>query len=231
MIDTFLKQAEITYPESATKMAEIASILDNDFLYKSDFVKWAQEFLEDVDSNLEKIAIDWVGAGKSVGNTALKGLGIAGAGAASMVGAAVISDMYGAARLALTKSHNFNKMVEADPSLHDYPAEKVKAYFTTLHEKGGPEISGDPLMASAFVKAQLDFHGNNIMDQVGKIVSMRSSLSKINTLPKLDFSAISGAKSLLNSGSGQGSSGKPSFSDSPETGNYHSLEQQLATGK
>lgn len=187
MIDTFLKQAEAKYPEAATKMAEIAAILDNDFLYKTDFVKWAQEFLEEVDAQLEKTAIDWSGAGKQVGSTALKGLGIAGAGAASMVGAAVISDMYSAARLALTKSHNFNKMVESDPSLHEYPAEKVKAYFTTLHEKGGPEISGDPLLASAFVKAQLDFHGNNIMDQVGKVVSMRSSLNKINPVPKLNF--------------------------------------------
>lgn len=187
MIDTFLKQAEITYPESATKMAEIASILDNDFLYKSDFVKWAQEFLEDVDAQLEKTAIDWSAVGNAVGNTALTGLGVAGTGAAAMVGASVISDMYSAARLALTKSHNFNKMVESDPSLHEYPAEKVKAYFTTLHEKGGPEISGDPLLASAFVKAQLDFHGNNIMDQVGKVVSMRSSLNKINPVPKLNF--------------------------------------------
>lgn len=100
--------------------------------------------------------------------------------------------MYGAARLALTKSHNFNKMVEADPSLHDYPAEKVKAYFTTIHEKGGPEISGDPLIAAAFVKAQLDFHGNNIMDQVGKLVTIRSQLHKSNTLPKIDFSSIQG---------------------------------------
>ena len=211
-----LKLAEENDKESAEKLAQLSQILDTEFVYKDEFVKWAQEKMEEVDEKLEKIAIDWSGAGKTVGNTALKGLGIAGAGAASMIGGALISDMYSSARSALTKSHNFNKMVQADPSLAEYPAEKVKAYFTTLHEKGGPEISGDPLMASAFVKQQLDFHGSNILDQVSKVIGMRSTLAKAEALPKLDFG------SLLSKGPSQGMS--------PPTKPGSSFNQEQAPG-
>lgn len=190
MIDTILKLAEENDKESAQKLAEISQILDTEFVFKDEFVKWAQEKMEEIDEKLEKTAIDWGQAGRTAGSTALKGLGIAGAGAASMIGGALISDMYSSARSALTKSHNFNKMIQADPSLAEYPADKVKAYFTTLHEKGGPEISGDPLMASAFVKQQLDFHGSNILDQVSKVIGMRSTLAKAESLPKLDFGSL-----------------------------------------
>ena len=278
MIDTILKLAEENDKESAEKLAQLSQILDTEFVYKDEFVKWAQEKMEEVDEKLEKVgfgvthlalgamgyskgkqmgekgeslgkvsplvfeptlhygaytlgkhighgnasksqektAIDWSTAGKTVGNTALKGLGIAGAGAASMIGGALISDMYSSARSALTKSHNFNKMVQADPSLAEYPAEKVKAYFTTLHEKGGPEISGDPLMASAFVKQQLDFHGSNILDQVSKVIGMRSTLAKAEALPKLDFG------SLLSKGPSQGMS--------PPTKPGSSFNQEQAPG-
>ena len=216
MIDTILKLAEENDKESAEKLAQLSQILDSEFVYKDEFVKWAQEKMEEVDEKLEKVAIDWSTAGKTVGNTALKGLGIAGAGAASMIGGALISDMYSSARSALTKSHNFNKMVQADPSLAEYPAEKVKAYFTTLHEKGGPEISGDPLMASAFVKQQLDFHGSNILDQVSKVIGMRSTLAKAEALPKLDFG------SLLSKGPSQGMS--------PPTKPGSSFNQEQAPG-
>lgn len=190
MIDQILKVAEETSFRAAQELKEIDQILSQDFLFKEDYVKWAQERLETVEEKIEKTAIDWGAAGKTVGNTALKGLGIMGAGAASMIGGALINDMYQAARGALTKSHNFNKMMQADPSLGEYPAEKVKAYFTTLHEKGGPEISGDPLMASAFVKQQLDFHGSSILDQVGKVLNMRSTLAKSEQLPKMDFTSL-----------------------------------------
>ena len=104
MIDTILKLAEENDKESAEKLAQLSQILDTEFVYKDEFVKWAQEKMEEVDEKLEKVAINWSGAGKTVGNTALKGLGIAGAGAASMIGGALISDMYSSARSALTKS-------------------------------------------------------------------------------------------------------------------------------
>ena len=218
MIDTILKLAEENDKESAEKLAQLSQILDTEFVYKDEFVKWAQEKMEEVDEKLEKIAN--IPAPPSLlsraGSLGLKGLGIAGAGAASMIGGALISDMYSSARSALTKSHNFNKMVQADPSLAEYPAEKVKAYFTTLHEKGGPEISGDPLMASAFVKQQLDFHGSNILDQVSKVIGMRSTLAKAEALPKLDFG------SLLGKGQNQGMS--------PPTKPGSSFNQEQAPG-
>lgn len=119
-----------------------------------------------------------------------QGLGLAGAGIAGMVGTALVNDMYSAAKSALTKGRNFERMIQAEPELKQYPADKVKAYFNTLHEKGGPEMSGDPVLASAFVKQQLDFHGSSIIDQVNKIVGIRSELGKSKGLGKLDFMGL-----------------------------------------
>jgi hypothetical protein len=119
-----------------------------------------------------------------------QGLGLAGAGIAGMVGTALVSDMYHSAKSALTKGRNFERMVQAEPELKQYPADKVKAYFNTLHEKGGPEMSGDPVLAAAFVKQQLDFHGASIIDQVNKIVGIRSELGKSKGLGKLDFMSM-----------------------------------------
>lgn len=214
MIDIILELAEETDKENAEKLAELSHILDQDFIYKEEYVTWAQEKIEEVDEALEKTAIDFSSMGKTVGNTALKGLGIMGAAGAGMVGTALIGDMYSAARLALTKSHNFNKMIQSDPSLTEYPADKVKAYFTTLHEKGGPEISGDPLLASAFVKGQLDFHGTGILDQVSKIIGMRSTLAKADNPARMDFSP------LLKSDHGFSPPSKPGLNQEHAPGGY-----------
>lgn len=123
-----------------------------------------------------------------------QGLGLAGAGIAGMVGTALVNDMYSAAKSALTKGRNFERMVQAEPELKQYPADKVKAYFNTLHEKGGPEMSGDPVLAAAFVKQQLDFHGSSIIDQVNKIVGIRENLHKSQGLGKLDFMSMTKMK-------------------------------------
>jgi len=128
-------------------------------------------------------------AAKSIGGAAAKGLGAAGLAGAGLLGTAVVNDLYTSARSALTKGKNFEKMIQADPELANYPADKVKAYFNTLHEKGGPEISGDPVISSAFVRQQLDFHGN-ILDNVTKMVGIREKLDKAHSvLPygKLNF--------------------------------------------
>jgi hypothetical protein len=51
-------------------------------------------------------------------------------------------------------------------------------------------MSGDPVLAAAFVKQQLDFHGASIIDQVNKIVDIRSELGKSKGLGKLDFMGL-----------------------------------------
>lgn len=188
--------------ENCEKLAAVDEVLGENFAMKEDFLKEQQEYLEDIDEKIEKIAnipgslglggllAGGIGqAAKSVGGAAAKGLGAAGLAGAGLLGTAVVNDLYTSARSALTKGKNFEKMIQADPELANYPADKVKAYFNTLHEKGGPEISGDPVISSAFVRQQLDFHGN-ILDNVTKMVGIREKLDKAHSvLPygKLNF--------------------------------------------
>jgi len=114
-------------------------------------------------------------------------------GAASLVGSALVNDMYTSARLALSRNRNYKNMLEADPELKQHPAEKVKALFNTLHEKGGPEMSGDPLIASAFVKQQLELPPQFLLEQVHKLVGTGAALSKSRQMGSFDMGRIMGA--------------------------------------
>jgi hypothetical protein len=185
MIDQLLKIASED-KSNAEKLAFVDEVLSQNFEFKDELIVEQQELLERVDEAIEKQA--------SMSAGFKQGLGLAGAGIAGMVGTALVNDMYSAAKSALTKGRNFERMVQAEPELKQYPADKVKAYFNTLHEKGGPEMSGDPVLAAAFVKQQLDFHGSSIIDQVNKIVGIRENLHKSQGLGKLDFMSMTKMK-------------------------------------
>ena len=117
-------------------------------------------------------------------------IGAAGLGAAGIVGTSLVNDMYSLARNAVTRNRNYEKMLNADPELKEYPAEKVKAYFNTLHEKGGPEMSGDPLIASAFVKQQLELPPQFLLEQVHKLVGTRANIDKSKSGGNIDLARI-----------------------------------------
>lgn len=199
MIDQLLKIASED-KSNAEKLAFVDEVLSQNFEFKDELIVEQQELLERVDEAIEKQA--------SMSAGFKQGLGLAGAGIAGMVGTALVNDMYSAAKSALTKGRNFERMVQAEPELKQYPADKVKAYFNTLHEKGGPEMSGDPVLAAAFVKQQLDFHGSSIIDQVNKIVGIRENLHKSQGLGKLDFMGLT--KNMGGEGSSQASPSKSS---------------------
>ena len=130
-------------------------------------------------------------AGAAHGLSKLKPYAQAGAvGAAGIVGSALVNDLYSAARLAVTRNRNFKNMLEADPELKEHPAEKVKALFNTLHEKGGPEMSGDPLIASAFVKQQLELPPQFLLESVHKLVGTGSTLAKSKQMGSFDLSRM-----------------------------------------
>lgn len=165
---------------------------------------FGQELIQEQRELLTKSANFWQKAQQG----ALKGLGAVGIAGASVVGTALVNDMYDVAKKALTKKRNFEGMLNANPDLNDYPADKVKAYFTTLHEKGGPEISGDPHMAGEFVRQHLEFSGRGMIDSVKKIVDIRSQLGKTKDHVSIDFNKfLGGNKPGGHSGSGGGGSG------------------------
>ena len=130
------------------------------------------------------------GAAKGVAGAAKPYAGAAALGAASLVGSALVNDMYTSARLALSRNRNYKNMLEADPELKQHPAEKVKALFNTLHEKGGPEMSGDPLIASAFVKQQLELPPQFLLEQVHKLVGTGAALNKSRQMGSFDLGRL-----------------------------------------
>ncbi len=152
-----------------------------------------ESLLGEVSESLEKSAgiFDAVKGGiSSAGKAAKPYAGAAALGAASLVGSALVNDMYTSARLALSRNRNYKNMLEADPELKQHPAEKVKALFNTLHEKGGPEMSGDPLIASAFVKQQLELPPQFLLEQVHKLVGTGAALSKSRQMGSFDLGRL-----------------------------------------
>lgn len=150
-----------------------------------------QEKLETVKT--EKNAFNLSSLGQTAGNIAGKVkpyAAAAGLGAAGIIGSSLVGDMYSLARNAVTRNRNYERMLGSDPELKEYPAEKVKAYFNTLHEKGGPEMSGDPLIASAFVKQQLELPPQFLLEQVHKLVGTRANIDKSKAGGNIDFGRL-----------------------------------------
>lgn len=238
-------QLPIAPPTQQTKTAELLKIASEDaeneaklaFVYEvmedkeigQEVIEEIENLLADVEETLEKSAgiresvfgsILGNAAGAAHGLSKLKPYAQAGAvGAAGIVGSALVNDLYSAARLAVTRNRNFKNMLEADPELKEHPAEKVKALFNTLHEKGGPEMSGDPLIASAFVKQQLELPPQFLLESVHKLVGTGSTLAKSKQMGSFDLSKMmrgdgQGAARQLGASVGKGMVGK-STSDGP----------------
>lgn len=240
-------QLPIAPPTQQTKTAELLKIASEDaeneaklaFVYEvmedkeigQEVIEEIENLLADVEETLEKSAgiresvfgsILGNAAGAAHGLSKLKPYAQAGAvGAAGIVGSALVNDLYSAARLAVTRNRNFKNMLEADPELKEHPAEKVKALFNTLHEKGGPEMSGDPLIASAFVKQQLELPPQFLLESVHKLVGTGSTLAKSKQMGSFDLSKMmrgdgqgmakqlgaAAGKSMMNKGVSEGPRG------------------------
>ena len=240
-------QLPIAPPTQQTKIAELLKIASEDaeneaklaFVYEvmedkeigQEVTEEVENLLADVEETLEKSAgiresvfgsILGNAAGAAHGLSKLKPYAQAGAvGVAGIVGSALVNDLYSAARLAVTRNRNFKNMLEADPELKEHPAEKVKALFNTLHEKGGPEMSGDPLIASAFVKQQLELPPQFLLESVHKLVGTGSTLAKSKQMGSFDLSKMmrgdgqgmakqlgaAAGKSMMNKGVSEGPRG------------------------
>lgn len=216
--------------ENEAKLAFVYEVMEDKEIGQ-EVTDEVESLLADVDEALEKNAgvLDSLRGGASAIGNAAKGAagaakpyaGAAALGAAGIVGSALVNDLYSAARLAVTRNRNFKNMLEADPELKEHPAEKVKALFNTLHEKGGPEMSGDPLIASAFVKQQLELPPQFLLESVHKLVGTGSTLAKSKQMGSFDLSKMmrgdgqgmakqlgaAAGKSMMNKGVSEGPRG------------------------
>jgi hypothetical protein len=198
MISELLKTASED-AENEAKLAFVYEVMEDKEIGQ-EVTEEVENLLADVEESLEKSAgireslfgsILGNAAGAVHGISQLKPYAQAGAmGAAGIIGSALVNDLYSAARLAVTRNRNFKNMLDADPELKEHPAEKVKALFNTLHEKGGPEMSGDPLIASAFVKQQLELPPQFLLESVHKLVGTGSTLAKSKQMGSFDLSKM-----------------------------------------
>jgi hypothetical protein len=141
------------------------------------------EIVENLDS-LIKQAINW----GAVGGAAKSGLGAMGRGAAHVGGAvgtaalggialALAGDMYDAAKRGLTKTRNYQNMLQANPDLKQLPAKNVQNAFSVLH-KFNPDFASDPTVAGAWVKRQATFGEDALADtnQLKQLVDARKNI-------------------------------------------------------
>jgi len=109
------------------------------------------------------------------------GLGVAGA-IGMGIATHLAGDMYDAVRRGLTKSRNYKRMISASPELHEMDPHKVRAAFDTLH-RFNPEFSGDPLVASSFVRRNvLNEGGYADVKEIESLVAARKNLSDIKKI-------------------------------------------------
>lgn len=184
--------------ENEQKLSFVNEVLEKEAGVAEELLIEIEELLGTTEEHLEKVGFDWSSVGQGIKDFASsakepagKMLGAAGVGVASIIGSALVNDMYGAARSALTRNRNYERMLEADPELKDHPANKVKAYFNTLHEKGGPDMSSDPLIASGFVRQQLELNRPEfVYEGVHKLVQTRQNLEKSKPGYSMDLSKL-----------------------------------------
>jgi hypothetical protein len=101
-----------------------------------------------------------------------------GVGGAALTGVAVsmLNDLVTNAHESLTRSRNYNKMLEYAPELKEHEDPKlVRGIFDSLHTLAGPKVTGEPHIAAEFVRTQASLAGagggfsnaKNISDLVG----------------------------------------------------------------
>lgn len=124
----------------------------------------------------------WAGA---AGKSLLGGAGaIAGATAAG-IAYALAGDMYDAARRGITKSRNYQSMMEANPGLKRLPAKDVQRTFSVLH-KLNPEFAAEPSIAGAWVQRQATFGEDALGDTnaLKSLIDSRKGLMESKRLPQ-----------------------------------------------
>jgi len=164
----------------------------------------APEFVAEVLSDFDEIGkyvYEKTANATSVADQVYKGLKIVGKGTAATilvgVGGAIANDLYDAAKRGLTKTRNYNRMLEVmkhDPELNAFDShsdKKVRMAFNTVH-RFSPEITADPFATASAVKNLASAPGM-AMDSTINLISARKALvdsKNKNFNPSHGFSVI-----------------------------------------
>lgn len=174
-----LQEAEDSLPKLAYQLKMSLSELDN--LLSFELQKTAQ-------------ASDSIFARNSFGGHAARGGAAILGNALGGMATSVINDLYHSAKGAITEKKHFNDMLKENPDLTELNPDRVKSLFKSFHRMGGPELSGDPNVAGAFVRFNA-MHDKgidltNVRDMVGTRHNLEKSKDTIRAsqgIPGLDI--------------------------------------------
>lgn len=170
-----LEQAQAAQPELMQKTAQALALIE----------KMAPEFVPDVLKEFE--VISEVTTEKVAGlpdSVKTRAIGVAasiGAGIAASLGTAVATDLYDAAKRGLTKSRNFKRIMQHDPTLKDAvpgsDKKTIKNTFDMLH-RYAPDFTADPVLGASILRAAFETPGHE-EDQIQKLLGSRKNLADI----------------------------------------------------
>jgi hypothetical protein len=195
MIEKVIKLASIQQPRVANEFLQAAQELKTS-PFEQDFKLDQKDILQSAENSLPKVAKELgmsireldsyldMEIEKSAADMGLKGhLGRAGVeiglSALGSVAAVALNQLYNTGKEALTEKRYYEKMMKANPDLHELPKERIKSLFKTLHSLGGGEFSSDPNVAGTFVRYNAIYGDKGIdMKGVQDIIGARSNLTK-----------------------------------------------------
>lgn len=209
MIEKLLKLAAIGNPQAEYLNQAIKEVKDTPFA--EDMINEQRRTLEEAENLMPKLAMklnmtlseldqfltneltksasahDAYEASKpllrrgTLGGHAARGALAIGGSALGAVAANLLNDLYTKAKSSATEGGNFKLMMKENPDLHDYPLDRVKSIFNTVHRLGGNELSGDPNIAGTVVRNHVmlgDFNKGVDMKSMSELVNARSNLSR-----------------------------------------------------
>jgi hypothetical protein len=142
------------------------------------------EILTELDG-LMKMAFQMPGWAASAGKSMMSGAGAIGGAAMAGIAYALAGDMYDAARRGITKSRNYQSMLDANPGLKRLPAKDVQRSFSVLH-KLNPEFAAEPSIAGAWVQRAATYGEDALADtnSLKSLIDSRKGLSESKRLPQ-----------------------------------------------
>lgn len=174
-----LQYADDLMPKLAYRLGLTISELDN--VLEMEVEKLAEEKIPLMQS--QSFGGYAARAGAGIGSNAVQG-----------IATALLNDLYHSAKGAITEKRNFNRMMEHNPDLAEKDPERIRSIFKTLHVLGGPELSGDPNIASAVVRFNAfhdsGFDMSNMKDLAGvrkNLDDAKSTLKAPTGTPGLDI--------------------------------------------
>ena len=166
---------------TAAMMQKVAQVAPEKFAF---LAKTAAEirkspFRDEIVAELDGI-VKKAGQGFMQGGwgTAAKGIGAA---VGTSIAISLAGDMFDATKRGIFKSRNYRAMMKGNPELAEHDAKQVQRAFSTLH-RFNPEFSGDPNVAGAFVRKQVELNSFD-PQMLTNLVGARKNLSDIKKLP------------------------------------------------